>query len=93
MVEAEVDDSQNWNHESCMRFLSDIFNLVDGMKKYAHVGHKIMFYLAFMAKLPVQALDELNNAVRTWEARTRTTKDEGAQPTGIARGPLVQEIS
>ncbi|KAF8605897.1 hypothetical protein BDV93DRAFT_521242 [Ceratobasidium sp. AG-I] len=93
VVEAETTDSQNWNHESCMRFLSDIFNLVDGMRKYAHVSHKVMFYLAFMAKLPVQALDDLNNAIRTWETRNQTTRDEDAQSAGVVRGPLVQEIS
>lgn len=76
-----------------MRFLSDIFNLVDGMKKYAHVGHKIMFYLTFMAKLPVQALDDLNNAIRIWETRNQTARDKGMQPAGTVRGPLVQEIS
>lgn len=76
-----------------MRFLSDIFNLFDGMKKYVHAGHKLTFYLALTAKLPVQVLDDLNNAVRVWEARNRVGRDDSVQPVGVARGPLAEELS
>ncbi|KAF8757824.1 neurogenesis [Rhizoctonia solani] len=51
--------SQSSNHDNCMRFLSDLHTLFDGLKKHAHVTHKLTFYLAFLVNLPTSASREL----------------------------------
>ncbi|KAH7335401.1 hypothetical protein B0J17DRAFT_719934 [Rhizoctonia solani] len=93
VVMAEDDpQSQASAHDYCMHFLSDAHALFNGVKKHAHIAHKLRFYLAFISNLPSLASRELLDAVEAWQAKHR----EGEQNTpeiGISRPrTLIEEI-
>ncbi|CUA70637.1 hypothetical protein RSOLAG22IIIB_04231 [Rhizoctonia solani] len=93
VVVAEEDtESQTSIHDYCMRFLSDVHALFDGLKKHAHVAHKLMFYLAFLANLPSAASRELLIAVEVWQAK-HPGDERDTSPIGIPRSQaLIEEI-
>ncbi|KAG8734977.1 hypothetical protein FRC10_011141 [Ceratobasidium sp. 414] len=85
-----TEDTQNSAHDSCMRFLSDILCLVDSSKKHAHIGLKLTFYLALIARLPAQASKDLINAIRMWEAKTQV--DEQVIEPPARRKVVIEEL-
>ncbi|CAE6466864.1 unnamed protein product [Rhizoctonia solani] len=93
VVVAEGDaDPQQSNHDRCMRFLSDMHALFDGLKKHAHVAHKLMFYLAFVANLPSSASKELLAAVEAWQEK-HPEDERDTSPINISRSQaLIEEI-
>lgn len=91
MVVAEDEqESQAPYHNYCVRFLSDLHDLFDESKGYAHIAHKLMFYLAFATSLPVAASRDLVLAMETWEAKQCDTPED-KQVSHISR-VLVEEL-
>ncbi|CAE7223370.1 unnamed protein product [Rhizoctonia solani] len=91
VVAEDKSEPQASSHDHCMRFLSDVHALFNGSKKYTHVAHKLMFYLAFLANLPSPASRELLIAVKAWQ--TKNPEGEQNTPTNISRPrTLIEEI-
>jgi hypothetical protein len=92
-----TEGSQSWSHEPCMRFLSDMVGLVDGSKRHAHIGHKLMFYLSLIARLPAQASKDLIDAVQVWERKMQNSREDVAgasvSQNNVRRGKLVEELT
>ncbi|QRV73996.1 Zinc finger HIT domain-containing protein [Ceratobasidium sp. AG-Ba] len=84
-----VDSTEN-PHSSCMRFISDILGLVEGPKKYAHITHKLTFYLALISNLPTRASRDLIEAIRAWETKNRDNLVM-LEPS-VHKKPLVEEL-
>ncbi|CAE6517620.1 unnamed protein product [Rhizoctonia solani] len=92
IVAEEGTGSQTSSHDHCMRFLSDMHALFDGLKKHAHVAHKLMFYLAFIANLPSSVSKELLAAVEAWQAK-HPEDEHDTSPINISRSQaLIEEI-
>ncbi|KAJ1306690.1 hypothetical protein OPQ81_007682 [Rhizoctonia solani] len=93
LIVVESDSSSKApNHDYCMRFLSDIYALFNGPKKYTHVRHKLVFYLAFLENLPSLASRELISAVEAWQARHPEDEQETSQIGNFRSRALVEEI-
>ncbi|KAG8714773.1 hypothetical protein FRC11_007184 [Ceratobasidium sp. 423] len=84
--------SQTSNHDYCMRFLSDMHRLFNGLKKHSHIAHKLMFYLAFLANLPSLASRELLNAVEIWQVKHPMDEQDMSQVVISRPRALIEEI-
>jgi hypothetical protein len=82
------------NHDYCVRLLSDMHELFDGVKEHAHVAHKLMFYLAFITSLPVSASRDLIRAVELWQIKHCSVPEKFDVPQlpRIEPRVLVEEI-
>ncbi|ELU43482.1 hypothetical protein AG1IA_02494 [Rhizoctonia solani AG-1 IA] len=84
--------SQSSNHDNCMRFLSDLHTLFDGLKKHAHVTHKLTFYLAFLVNLPTSASRELLGAIGAWQVKHQEGEQDTSRIDTIRSRTLIEEI-
>ncbi|CAE6477087.1 unnamed protein product [Rhizoctonia solani] len=91
MAEANT-QSQPSNHDYCMRFLSDVHALFNGVKKYTHVAHKLLFYLAFVTNLPSLASRELLGAIEAWRAKNREEEQDASEIDTHRQRKLIEEI-
>ncbi|CAE6417801.1 unnamed protein product [Rhizoctonia solani] len=93
MIEVEDDSkSQPSNHVNCMRFLSDVHTVFDGLKKHAHIAHKLTFYLAFLVNLPTSISRELIDAIGTWQAKHSEDERDMSQVDITRTRTLIEEI-
>ncbi|KAF8739106.1 neurogenesis, partial [Rhizoctonia solani] len=84
--------SQSSNHDNCMRLLSDLHTLFDGLKKHAHVTHKLTFYLAFLVNLPTSASRELLGAIGAWQVKHQEGEQDTSRIDTIRSRTLIEEI-